>query len=324
MMNTKVLFVAAFCIAGLLGVGQVHAQEDARPAVPPETAASEAPLLESTEEETAAGETPDAAAPAVESVTETHNDGPVLPHDLSPWGMYQAADPIVKAVMISLLLASLLTWTVWVFKLAQLFRARRRAGRVLAALVEAPDFAGGARHAATRKGDGATLVRAAEHELVLSSGGPVTDEGLKERVAARLDRVQVAAGSHMNKGTGILATIGAVAPFVGLFGTVWGIMNSFIGIARTQTTNLAVVAPGIAEALLATGIGLVAAIPAVIIYNHFARSITRYRALLGDITTALMTLISRDLDRHHPQARALAAADKEAVPGVVPLQRSGG
>ena len=86
-------------------------------------------------------------------------------------------------------------------------------------------------------------------------------EGLKERVASRLERLESRAGRSMLKGTGVLATIGATAPFVGLFGTVWGIMNSFIGISRSQTTNLAVVAPGIAEALLATALGLAAAIP---------------------------------------------------------------
>ena len=99
---------------------------------------------------------------------------------------------------------------------------------------------------------------------------------------ALLERVEAAAGRRIDRGTGVLATIGATAPFVGLFGTVWGIMNSFIGISKAQTTNLAVVAPGIAEALLATALGLVAAIPAVVIYNVFARSIGGYRALLAD------------------------------------------
>mgnify|MGYP002716936184 CR=1 FL=1 len=98
-------------------------------------------------------------------------------------------------------------------------------------------------------------------------------------------------------GTGVLATIGSTAPFVGLFGTVWGIMNSFIGISEAQTTNLAVVAPGIAEALLATAIGLVAAIPAVVIYNHLTRSIAGYRALLGDASVMVMLLVSREGDR---------------------------
>jgi biopolymer transport protein ExbB len=101
----------------------------------------------------------------------------------------------------------------------------------------------------------------------------------------------------MLKGTGVLATIGATAPFVGLFGTVWGIMNSFIGISKSHTTNLAVVAPGIAEALLATALGLVAAIPAVVIYNHFARRIAAYRALVADTSAAVMRVVSRDLSR---------------------------
>ena len=113
------------------------------------------------------------------------------------------------------------------------------------------------------------------------------------------------------RGTSVLATIGATAPFVGLFGTVWGIMNSFIGISREHTTNLAVVAPGIAEALLATAFGLAAAIPAVVIYNMFARSISGYRALLGDAAAAVLRLTSRDLDRQvagpAPAARRPAA-----------------
>jgi biopolymer transport protein ExbB len=106
----------------------------------------------------------------------------------------------------------------------------------------------------------------------------------------------------MTRGTGALATIGATAPFVGLFGTVWGIMNSFIGISKAHTTNLAVVAPGIAEALLATALGLFAAIPAVVIYNMFSRAIAAYRALYGDCTAEVLRLLSRDLDREtsHP------------------------
>jgi biopolymer transport protein ExbB len=116
----------------------------------------------------------------------------------------------------------------------------------------------------------------------------------------------------MLRGTGVLATIGATAPFVGLFGTVWGIMNSFVGISKSQTTNLAVVAPGIAEALLATAFGLAAAIPAVVIYNVFARSIGGYRALLADASAEVLGLVSRDLDRRAWAARrsiSLSAAE---------------
>ena len=128
------------------------------------------------------------------------------------------------------------------------------------------------------------------------SGGHF-DDGLKERVALRLERVEAAMSRQIARGTGVLATIGATAPFVGLFGTVWGIMNSFIGISEAHTTNLAVVAPGIAEALLATALGLVAAIPAVVIYNHLTRTIAAHRALLGDASAMVLLLISREGDR---------------------------
>jgi biopolymer transport protein ExbB len=164
--------------------------------------------------------------------------------------------------------------------------------------------------AAARVGKGRGIVQAfidaALTEQRLSCDVADT-QGIKERVATRLARLEAAAGREMSRGTGVLATIGATAPFVGLFGTVWGIMNSFIGISRTQTTNLAVVAPGIAEALLATAMGLLAAIPAVIIYNHFARAIAGYRALVGDASAEILRLVSRDLDKscgHRGIARA--------------------
>jgi biopolymer transport protein ExbB len=139
------------------------------------------------------------------------------------------------------------------------------------------------------------LFEAAERELHLSLG--LDPEGVKERIANELRRMEAAAGRQMTRGLGVVATIGAVAPFVGLFGTVWGIMNSFIGISESHTTNLAVVAPGIAEALLATACGLVAAIPAVVVYNMFARSITGYRAILSDASTTVLHLFSREIDR---------------------------
>jgi biopolymer transport protein ExbB len=146
------------------------------------------------------------------------------------------------------------------------------------------------------KGEVAQFLDAAATELKASTGS--TDrEGIKERIASRLERIEASYGRRILRGTGVLATIGATAPFVGLFGTVWGIMNSFIGISKSHTTNLAVVAPGIAEALLATALGLAAAIPAVVIYNVFARSIAGYRAALGDAAAAVLRLVSRDLER---------------------------
>ncbi len=134
-------------------------------------------------------------------------------------------------------------------------------------------------------------------------------EGLKTRIASRLGAIAASAARRMRFGTGLLASVGATAPFIGLFGTVWGIMNSFIGISKSQTTNLAVVAPGIAEALLATAIGLVAAIPAVIIYNHFARVTKGYLELVNRASGAAARLLSRDLDRTHVGGSVRAAAE---------------
>jgi biopolymer transport protein ExbB len=119
--------------------------------------------------------------------------------------------------------------------------------------------------------------------------------------------LEMAVSRKVSRGTGVLATIGSTAPFVGLFGTVWGIMNSFIGISNAHTTNLAVVAPGIAQALLATALGLIAAIPAVMIYNVLARSTAHYRQLLGDASAQVMKLVSRDLDRAKMAPLAQAA-----------------
>jgi biopolymer transport protein ExbB len=219
-----------------------------------------------------------------------------LPHDLSPWGMFMQADIVVKVVMIGLLLASLATWTVWVAKSFELKIAKSRLRSQLRKLAAANSLREAESLIEARRGAVPAMIEAAIGETRAS--WDITDKHtIKERVTARLERVEFAAGRDVNRGTGVLATIGSVAPFVGLFGTVWGIMNSFIGISETQTTNLAVVAPGIAEALLATAIGLVAAIPAVIIYNQFARAIGGYKALVGDASVAVQCLASRDFDR---------------------------
>jgi biopolymer transport protein ExbB len=155
------------------------------------------------------------------------------------------------------------------------------------------------------EGEVRELLEAAVTEQKRSVGSE--PEGVKERIAARLERIEAAYGRRILRGTSVLATIGATAPFVGLFGTVWGIMNSFIGISKAHATNLAIVAPGIAEALLATAFGLAAAIPAVVIYNAFARLIAGYRAQLGDASVEVLTLVSRDLDRPASTASAPAA-----------------
>nr|WP_157188229.1 tonB-system energizer ExbB [Nitratireductor pacificus] len=223
---------------------------------------------------------------------------PSLPHDLSPWGMFMAADWVVKAVMIGLALASLGVWTIWVAKAIAIACAKARARRAVGVVASASKLADASQKLAGRGGPAAFMVRSAEDELRRSS--PALDyagnEGVKERLGARLARIEAQATRRLSRGTGLLATVGSTAPFVGLFGTVWGIMNSFIGISEAQTTNLAVVAPGIAEALLATAIGLVAAIPAVIIYNVFARSIAGYGQLLADAASGVEQLVSLELD----------------------------
>ncbi|MHB0770518.1 tonB-system energizer ExbB [Bradyrhizobium sp. 5.13L] len=212
--------------------------------------------------------------------------------------MFTAADVVVKGVMIGLMLASLMTWTVWLAKAIELALARRRLRGGIAKILAAGTLREASISLAGDDGAAAVLLREAADEVRVSA--PVLDHrgssGVNGRVTSRLSRVEAEAGQRMTAGTGLLATIGATAPFVGLFGTVWGIMNAFIGISQSQTTNLAVVAPGIAEALLATALGLVAAIPAVIVYNVFARAITGYRRLLADASAGIERLVSRDLD----------------------------
>jgi biopolymer transport protein ExbB len=274
---------------------------------------AEAPAATPVDPATAPGvqELTPASAPA-ESLDAAAEDNSLgMSHDLSPWGMYKNADIIVKAVMIGLAIASVITWTIWIAKGFELLGAKRRLRSEIAALKRARNLdeaSAGAKKEGTLSH---LLVHDALEEMRLSVNTRER-EGIKERVAFRLERLVAACGRSMSMGTGVLATIGSTAPFVGLFGTVWGIMNSFIGIAKTQTTNLAVVAPGIAEALLATALGLVAAIPAVVIYNVFARSIAGYKAQVSDASAQVLLLVSRDLD-HQP------AAERNQPPHMVKM-----
>ena len=204
----------------------------------------------------------------------------------------------VKLVMVDLAFASS-TWTVWLAKTLELWNAKRLARRGLEVLASATSLRGAEKELAKQPQQARSLLGAvcpaAMGEADRSEG--LASEGVKDRAATLLSRIEAQAGRVILRGTGVLATIGATAPFVGLFGTVWGIMDSFIGISKTNTTNLAVVAPGIAEALLATAMGLIAAIPAVVMYNGFARAITGYRAQLGDAAAEVLRHLSRDLDR---------------------------
>jgi biopolymer transport protein ExbB len=235
-----------------------------------------------------------------------------LPRDLSPWGMYLDADPVVKAVLIGLALASVVTWTVWLAKTIEIFLAKRDVGAALSKLSGVRSIAEGMERLAGTEGEVPEFVEAAVAEQKLSVGSPQPDR-VEGRIASRLERIEATYGRRILRGTGMLATIGATAPFVGLFGTVWGIMNSFIGISKSYATNLAVVSPGIAEALLATAFGLAAAIPAVVIYNVFARSIAGYRAQLGDASAEVLRLASRDLERPAAASPGLAAVPSSAA-----------
>jgi len=252
-------------------------------------------------------------APAAPDISATPADGGArslkamaTPRELSPWSMFLSADILVKAVMIGLAFASLVTWTIFIAKMIELSLIQRSLRAALGKVGDArslaeAQFALGATNSVL-----SSLLVAAMREARLSAGIS-SDGGIKERAASSFAEIVRAEARRIRLGMGVLATIGATSPFVGLFGTVWGIMNSFIGISKSQTTNLAVVAPGIAEALLATAFGLAAAIPAVIIYNHFSRVTKGYLELVGRASGASARLLSRDLDRTHGTAHSRAA-----------------
>jgi biopolymer transport protein ExbB len=282
--------------------GLSQPQQPAIPAQAPPAAQAPAP----------AAPAPSAAAQAASDASASSSESRSLKptavalRELSPWSMFLSADVLVKAVMIGLAFASLLTWTIFIAKIIELSVVQRKLRSALGKISEArslaeAQFALGAKNSVL-----SALLAAAMREARLSAGIS-SDAGIKERAASSFAEIVRAEARRIRLGMGLLATIGATSPFVGLFGTVWGIMNSFIGISKSQTTNLAVVAPGIAEALLATALGLVAAIPAVIIYNHFARVTKGYLELVGRSSGAAGRLLSRDLDRTHGSSHTRAA-----------------
>jgi len=296
-------------LAMAVAVSPAAAQETAPPARVEAPAAPAAPTgVETPAAPTAAPDTPPVATPAGgEPAPFAASEPPAasaptaiershLPHDLSPWGMFMAADIVVQTVMVGLAIASFAVWTVWLAKLMELMTARIGLRRGLRALAAEPSLDAAAMHLTRRTAVARAMVGVAQTEIELSED-VLNGAGLKERVASRLAGLDAMLTRRMRRGMSLLATVGATAPFIGLFGTVWGIMNSFIGISKSQTTSLAVVAPGIAEALLATGIGLVAAIPAVILYNHLSRAIAVYRSHVRETSDEVERLVSRDIDR---------------------------
>jgi len=294
------------------------AQQGMNPAAPAAPAVQQAPAVSQAPAAPAQAAQPaQAAAPADATAAPGDREGKLLKaaaaelRELSPWSMFKSADVLVKAVMIGLAFASLVTWTIFIAKMLELTVVQRKLRSALVKIADARSLAE-AQFALGAKGSVlASFLAAAMREARLSAGIS-SDAGIKERAASSFAEIVRAEARRIRLGMGLLATIGATSPFVGLLGTVWGIMNSFIGISKSQTTNLAVVAPGIAEALLATAIGLVAAIPAVIIYNHFARVTKGYLELVNRASGAAGRLLSRDLDRTHVSSggqRARGAAE---------------
>jgi len=265
-------------------------------------AASTAPAATAPSAQTASPAATNPAAAKAEAVTV----GVPGMKELSPWVMFMSADVVVKAVMIGLAFASLMTWTVFIAKSIELSAASSRLRSALKKIAEARSLAEAQMALGAKQGVLPSFLAAALREARMSAGLS-SDAGIKERAASSFQEIVRAEARRIRIGMGVLASIGSTSPFVGLFGTVWGIMNSFIGISKSQTTNLAVVAPGIAEALLATAIGLVAAIPAVIIYNHFSRMTKSYLELVSRASGAAGRLLSRDLDRSHGSVHSRAA-----------------
>ncbi len=288
--------IVALAMLSLASPGS--AQQKATPAPQQAPAASQPAVIPGQAVVQPAPAASDVTATPADSVSRPLKSTAVALRELSPWSMFLSADILVKAVMIGLAFASLVTWTIFIAKVIELSLIKRRLRAALGRIGDARSLAEAQFALGANNGILSSLLAAAMREARLSAGIS-SDAGIKERAASSFAEIVRAEARRIRLGMGLLATIGATSPFVGLFGTVWGIMNSFIGISKSQTTNLAVVAPGIAEALLATAFGLAAAIPAVIIYNHFTRVTKGYLELVGRSSGAAGRLLSRDLDRTH-------------------------
>jgi len=283
--------------AGLvLGISMMVSAALAQPAEEPAQPAGEAPATEGAEpappaigpdglpisEEAAPAE----VAPVVEAPAE---EEPKV-EDITPITMFLKASIVVQAVMSLLMIWSVVTWALMFSKLAFFSGLNGSTNRFLQAFRSAGSLQDAAKTAGKSHRSNALAKMAIAAADELNAG----KKGATPRVAQRMAIVQAEVGEELSSGMGIFATVGSIAAFVGLFGTVWGIMNSFIGIAQTQTTNLAVVAPGIAEALFATGIGLFAAVPAVIFYNMFARRIGAYQTRMDNFANEVLVRVARE------------------------------
>jgi len=286
----KTNILLAMAAAGVLMAGTPVLAQDAPAAAP--AAAAAAPAA-------------DAAAPAAAPAAEAEPAAEAAHGKLTPASMFMEADPVVKVVMIGLVLASVFSWVLLLIKMFEFGALNRKTDQFLESFRQARTIADMRKVATSDEFDGnplADMAAAATDEIELSrqAGLSVTGDHADSslmRAQQAVSAVQAGLAKRLAGGQQFLASTGSTGPFVGLFGTDYGIMNSFIGIANTNTTNLAVVAPGIAEALLATGIGLFAAIPAVIFYNYFNTRISAYGTRSDGFSAELVNAISRNLDK---------------------------
>lgn len=252
----------------------------------------------------------DASAPAADTGTATDDSSSSTPTsikkvDVDFVSMFSGASVVVKIVMTLLAVCSLISWILLVMKLMDFGSLNRTSTNFLEAYRGARSIADINRISTSDEFAGnplADMAAVATEEVQLSkqAGLQVSGEhrdGTLHRAEASVAAVQAGLAKRLSGGLSFLASVGSTGPFIGLFGTVYGIMNSFIGIAQMHTTNLAVVAPGIAEALMATGLGLIAAIPAVVMYNIFNSSITNYGTRSEQFVSELMNSLSRQLDK---------------------------
>jgi biopolymer transport protein ExbB len=297
MLHTKTT-TPILAIVGALAL-MTAAPAFAQPAASPAPAAAAAPAPAPA---AAPAPAPD-AAPAADA-TPTRVGGAHAGH-LGPWEMFVDAEPLVKVVMVGLALASLFSWTILILKIFQFNSLNRVSNQFLESFRTAKSIADMGKISETEEFAGNPLAdmcaaASAEVELSRQAGLQVTGEhrdNTIDRAQNAVNAVQASLARRLSDGMQFLATVGSTGPFIGLFGTVYGIMHSFIGIANSNTTNLAVVAPGIAEALLATGLGLFAAIPSVVFYNYFQTLITSYGSRTEGFVAELMNAISRQLDK---------------------------
>jgi biopolymer transport protein ExbB len=288
----KTPFIALLGAMALMVSAPAFAQNAADPAASAPAAAEPAPA-------------PAPAAPPAEAAAAD------LPPEMAHGGklnvgtMFMDADPVVKVVMIGLMLASLFSWATLITKIIEFRSLNRVTDNFLESFRAAKSISDISRIAQSEEFEGNPMAdmaaaAAAEIELSRQAGLHVTGEHRDTtigRAQAAVSAVQASLARRLSSGMQFLASVGSNGPFIGLFGTVYGIMNSFIGIANTNTTNLAVVAPGIAEALLATGLGLFAAIPSVIFYNYFQTRISAFGARTEGFVAELMNVLSRQLDK---------------------------